>query len=42
MAKNWYLDRMSLSYDCAVSFILAQEESLRLVESLMASGKTIK
>ena len=42
MAKNWYLDRMSLSYDCAVSFILAQEESLRLVESLMASGKDDK
>tara|TARA_B110000046_G_C13011725_1_gene406956 strand:+ start:1 stop:1251 length:1251 start_codon:yes stop_codon:yes gene_type:complete len=42
MAKNWYLDRMSLSYDCSVSFVMAQEESLRLVESLIISGKEDK
>ena len=42
MAKNWYLDRMSLSYDCSVSFVMAQEESLRLVESLLISGKEDK
>jgi NhaP-type Na+/H+ or K+/H+ antiporter len=41
-ARNWYLDRMMLSYDCAVSFIMAQEESLKLVESLLRSGKEDK
>lgn len=39
LAKNWYLERMSLSYDCAVSFVMAQEEALRLVESMNATGK---
>ena len=39
MAKDWYLERMSLSYDCAVSFVLAQEEALRLVESMNMTGK---
>ena len=42
MAKDWYLDRMSLSYDCAVSFVMAQEEGLRLVESMIISGKEDK
>jgi hypothetical protein len=42
MAKDWYLDRMTLSYDCAVSFVMAQEESLRLVESMLVSGKEDK
>ena len=42
MAKDWYLERMSLSYDCAVSFVMAQEESLRLVESMSISGKEDK
>ena len=39
IAKDWYLDRMTLSYDCAVSFVMAQEEALKLVESLIRSGK---
>ena len=39
LAKDWYLDRMTLSYDCAVSFVMAQEEALRLVESMNSSGK---
>ena len=42
LAKNWYRDRMMLSYDCAVSFIMAQEESLRLVESITRAGKDDK
>ncbi len=42
LAKDWYLDRMMLSYDCAVSFIMAQEEALRLLESLSISGKEDK
>ena len=39
IAKDWYLDRMTLSYDCAVSFVLAQEELLKLVESMIRSEK---
>jgi len=39
MAKDWYLDQMSLSYDCAVSFVMAQEDALRLVESMIRSDK---
>lgn len=39
LAKDWYLDRMMLSYDCAVSFVMAQEEALKLVESLMRTEK---
>ena len=39
IAKDYYLDRMMLSYDCAVSFVVAQEEALKLVESLQRSGK---
>lgn len=42
LAKDWYLDRMMLSYDCAVSFVMAQEEALKLVESLLISGKEDK
>lgn len=42
MAKNWYLDRMMLSYDCCVSFVLAQEEALKLLESLVRSEKEDK
>jgi NhaP-type Na+/H+ or K+/H+ antiporter len=42
IAKDWYLERMSLSYDCAVSFVMAQEEALRLVESMAISGKEDK
>lgn len=42
VAKNWYLDRMMLSYDCAVSFVMAQEEALKLVESLIRSDKEDK
>ncbi|MBL4709276.1 MAG: sodium:proton antiporter [Flavobacteriales bacterium] len=42
IAKTWYLDQMSLSYDCAVSFIMAQEDALRLVESMSISGKEDK
>lgn len=42
IARDWYLDRMSLSYDCAVSFVMAQEEALRLVESLTISAKEDK
>ena len=42
MAKDWYLERMSLSYDCAVSFVMAQEEALRLLESMAISGKEDK
>ena len=42
MAKDYYLDKMSLSYDCAVSFIMAQEEALRLVESMSITGKEDK
>jgi hypothetical protein len=30
---------MTLSYDCAVSFVMAQEEALKLVESMMRSEK---
>lgn len=41
-AKNWYLDRMMLSYDCAVSFVMAQEEALKLLDSLMRSEKEDK
>ena len=39
IAKDWYLGRVSLSYDCAVSFVMAQEEALRLVESMTMTGK---
>lgn len=39
VAKDLYLERMMRSYDCAVSFVMAQEEALKLVESLMRSGK---
>lgn len=39
LAKDHYLDRMMLSYDCAVSFVMAQEEALKLVESLSRSGR---
>ncbi len=42
VAKNWYLDRMMLSYDCAVSFVMAQEEALKLLESLIRSDKEDK
>lgn len=42
IARNWYLDRMMLSYDCCVSFVMAQEEALRLLESLMRSDKEDK
>lgn len=42
IAKNWYLDQMSLSYDCAVSFVMAQEEALRLLESMSMTGKEDK
>jgi NhaP-type Na+/H+ or K+/H+ antiporter len=42
VAKDWYLDRMMLSYDCAVSFVMAQEEALKLVESMLRSGKEDK
>lgn len=41
-AKSWYLDRMMLSYDCAVSFVMAQEEALKLLDSLMRSEKEDK
>jgi len=39
VAKDLYLERMMRSYDCAVSFVVAQEEGLKLVESLTRSGK---
>ena len=39
IVKDWYLDRMTMSYDCAVSFVMAQEEALKLVESMMRAGK---
>lgn len=39
LAKDYYLDRMMLSYDCAVSFVMAQEEALKLVDSLQRSEK---
>jgi NhaP-type Na+/H+ or K+/H+ antiporter len=39
VAKDLYLERMMRSYDCAVSFVMAQEEALKLVESLMRTGK---
>ena len=39
LVKDWYLDRVTLSYDCAVSFVLAQEELLKLVESMIRSEK---
>jgi NhaP-type Na+/H+ or K+/H+ antiporter len=42
MAKNWYLDRLMLSYDCCVSFVLAQEEALKLLDSLVQSKKEDK
>jgi NhaP-type Na+/H+ or K+/H+ antiporter len=42
IAKNWYLDRIMLSYDCCVSFVLAQEEALKLLESLVRSEKEDK
>lgn len=42
IAKNWYLDQMTLSYDCAVSFVMAQEEALKLAESMSRSGKEDK
>jgi len=42
LAKDWYLDRMTLSYDCAVSFVMAQEEALKLVESMIRSEKEDK
>ena len=41
-ASDWYLDRVMLSYDCAVSFVLAQEDLLKLVESLTRSEKEDK
>jgi len=41
-ASDWYMDRVMLSYDCAVSFVLAQEELLKLVESLTRSDKEDK
>ncbi|MCB0802962.1 MAG: sodium:proton antiporter [Flavobacteriales bacterium] len=41
-AKDWYLDRMMLSYDCCVSFVMAQEELLKLLESLIRSEKEDK
>jgi NhaP-type Na+/H+ or K+/H+ antiporter len=37
--NDWYLDRMTLSYDCAMSFVMAQEEELRLLESMKSGGK---
>lgn len=37
--NDWFLDRMTLSYDCAMSFVMAQEEALRLIESMRSSGK---
>lgn len=39
LAKDYYLDRMMLSYDCAVSFVMAQEEALKLVESMSRTEK---
>jgi len=42
IAKNWYLDQMTLSYDCAVSFVMAQEEALKLIESMTRSDKEDK
>ncbi len=42
LAKGWYLDRMTLSYDCAVSFVMAQEEALKLVESMIRTDKEDK
>lgn len=42
IAKNWYLDQMTLSYDCAVSFVMAQEEALKLAESMSRSDKEDK
>lgn len=39
LARDWYLDRMTLSYDCAVSFVMAQEEALKLVESMIRTDK---
>tara|TARA_R110002096_G_scaffold407290_4_gene605749 strand:- start:513 stop:2861 length:2349 start_codon:yes stop_codon:yes gene_type:complete len=38
-AKKWYLSRLSLSYDCAMSLVIAQNEALMLVENMEESGK---
>lgn len=34
IAERTFLDRTSISYDCAVGFVVAQEEALKLVESM--------
>ncbi|MEX2380524.1 MAG: sodium:proton antiporter [Vicingaceae bacterium] len=39
LVNDWYLDRMTLSYDCAMSFVMAQEEALRLLDSMKSGGK---
>lgn len=38
IAKNFYLDRLAISYDSARGFVVAQEESLKLLENMSISS----
>jgi hypothetical protein len=38
IAKNFFLDRLAISYDSARGFVVAQEESLKLLENMSISN----
>lgn len=38
VAKNFFLDRLAISYDSARGFVVAQEESLKLLENMSISS----
>jgi CRP-like cAMP-binding protein len=38
MAQRFFFDRLAISYDSAVGFVMAQEETLKLLESMMLSS----
>ena len=41
-AEKALLGRLTISYDCAVGFVVAQEEALKLVESMHRGGESEK
>lgn len=40
LAQRFFLDRLAVSYDAARGFVLAQEESLKLLENMSISGES--
>ena len=38
VAKRWFFEKLTTSYDCAKGFVAAQEDSLKLLESMFRSA----